>query len=181
MGMNDRTWEDDVAAPLGSPSHLHALPSVPLPNPCSQARPASSLNLEKPEKEVRAGDAGRAALETHSPLLFLFGLKGAGELAGGRRRDHLGPVPAPCSPPSLSFPPPQLLGWWEEDAGVGAHSRQLGLGCHPLRPVWKGGYPSFNSLITASLCLQFRLCSLLRFFFLDFASHFWDDRVGWVV
>lgn len=105
VGMNDRTWEDDVAAPLRSPSHLHALPSVPLPNPCSQARPASSLNLKKPEKEVRAGDAGRAALETHSPLLFLSGLKGAGELAGGRRRDHFGPVPAPCSPPFLSFPP----------------------------------------------------------------------------
>lgn len=105
VGMNDRTWEDDVAAPLCSPSHLQALPSVLLRNPCSQARPASSLNLEKPEKEVRAGDAGRAALGTHSPLLFLSGLKGAGEPAGGCRRDHLGPVPAPCSRPFLLFSP----------------------------------------------------------------------------
>lgn len=57
-------------SPQGSPSHLRALPGVLLPSACSRTRPASWLNLEKPETEVRAGRR-RVALATYSPLLFL--------------------------------------------------------------------------------------------------------------
>lgn len=44
------------------------------------------------------------ALETHSPLLFLYGLKGAGELSGGRRRDHPGPPQPPTPTLFVVFP-----------------------------------------------------------------------------
>lgn len=58
MGMNDRTREDDVAAPPGQSVPPVCPARVRSPNPCSLARPASWLNLEKSETEVGAGDAG---------------------------------------------------------------------------------------------------------------------------
>lgn len=58
MGMNDQTREDLVAAPPGQSVPPVCPARVRCPNPCTLARPASWLNLEKPETEVGAGDAG---------------------------------------------------------------------------------------------------------------------------
>lgn len=151
--------------------------AFPLRNPCSQARPASSLNLEKAEKEVRAGDAGRAALGTHSPLLFLSGLKGAGEPAGGRRRDHLGPVRAPCSPPFLSFSPttaPRKVGRRMLELGHTPGSwAEVGIHCDPFGRAGILSTPS-----SLPVCV-FNLGSVVCCGFSFWISHLIFGMTGW--
>lgn len=92
--MNDRIRENDVSAPPGQP----VPPACPARGPVPQSLlPGSTHLLAELGKAEDGGGSGRrrVALETHSPLLFLYGLKGAGELSGGRRRDR----------PKLSQPP----------------------------------------------------------------------------
>lgn len=83
-------------------------PGQPVPPACPAQRPApESLLLGSTRLSAELGKAGeggasgrrRVAPETHRPLLFLYGLKGAGELAGARRRDH--PLALDPCPPTL--------------------------------------------------------------------------------
>lgn len=104
VGMNDRTREDDVTEPPGQ----LIPPACPAQRPAPESLlPGSTYLFAELGKAGEGGASGRrrVALDTHSPLLFLYGLKGAGELAGGRRRDSPGPARAPSSQPSLAFSP----------------------------------------------------------------------------
>lgn len=75
--MNDRIRENDVSAPPGQP----VPPACPARGPVPQSLLPGSTHLlaELGKAEDRGGSGRRrVALETHSPLLFLYGLKGAG-------------------------------------------------------------------------------------------------------
>lgn len=169
--MNDRIRENDVSAPPGQP----VPPACPARGPVPQSLlPGSTHLLAELGKAEDGGGSGRrrVALETHSPLLFLYGLKGAGELSGGRRRDRPKLSQPPVPHPPCYFPPPQLLGGRGGGCWSWGTLQAAGLRSPSIETLWEGRRASFFQLLLswASLCPQFRFCSFQRFFILDFAS-----------
>lgn len=167
-GPRRKTW----LRPRDSPSHLRALTQVWCPNPCFLARPASWLNLEKPETEVGAGDAGWL---WRSPVRYCSFTDSRESVScredAGETTLGLPWPPAPNSP--CHFPPPQLLGgqgggcWsWGtfQAAGLKSASIATPLGgratillstlSYCLGPVC---IPSLGSAVSSSFSFGFRI------------------------